>query len=142
MIRPRIPGIPLHPPGPINHVTHVRVLERDPCIVSPGTTQVEGSGGDGLAGLRGDGALVEDVEVWVRGRGAARGGDVAGAAEDADVDRVEPGGGVLAEDEVGAAGYEGLGVELGAGLGEECVCGEDELVGFCCSGGEGKKGSF
>jgi hypothetical protein len=73
-------------------------------------TEIVGARGDIVAVSGCDGGLVDHVVRWVGCGGAAVGGDVccAGTLNNADVALVEPGTGVLAEDEVTVFGKRAL----------------------------------
>ena len=93
------------------------MLHYDPRIRAPRPPEIVRAGRNCVSSGRGDGAPVQDIPRRVGGRRASGGGDVARAcSEDPDVDALEPGSGVLAEDEIGGAFDVGFGVELGAVL--------------------------
>lgn len=127
---PGVARVPDAPASGLDDVGHGRVLDGDAGVLAPWAAEIVGASGDGVAARRGDVALVEDVPVGVAGAGAAGSGDVAlGGLEDADVARGEPGGSMLAEDEVGGTLDQGLGVQLVAGLCEDGVLEAEELAG-------------
>lgn len=124
-----IASVPNVPASTIDNISHARALEDHASESSPRTTEIVSTSGDGVPSSSGDGRLVDHVVACVVG-GAAGGGDVAlGGREDADVDLLEPGLGVLAEDEIGGALDVGLCVELGAVLGEDGVLVAVEAAG-------------
>jgi hypothetical protein len=121
MVRVRLVGVPDVPARRVDDIAETGVLEHDARVVAPRTAEVVGSCGDGLARCCGDGGLIDDIVGRVGGRVAAVGRDVVAAVYDADVDAVEPGGGLLAEDEVCCALDVALGVDLGAVVRKESV---------------------
>lgn len=121
MVRIRLAGSPDSPPSTINNIAKARALEHDPSVIAPRTAEVVRARGHGLPRCSGDGGLVDHVVRGVGGGVAPVGGDVVAAIYDADVDAVEPGGGSLAEDEVGCAFDVALCVKLGTFVGEEGV---------------------
>lgn len=123
-------GGPLRPSGSVDDGRKRGILDSDAGIGTPWTTEVVSTSLDSVARSCGDVALVEDIPAWVtRGRTAVGGHVAEAGGEDADVACAEPGGGVLAEDEVGCTLDQGLGVELVAGLGEDGVLETLELTG-------------
>lgn len=124
-----IASVPNVPASAIDDISHARALEHHAGESSPRATEVVGTGGDGVSGSSGDGRLVDNVVACVVG-GAAGGGDVTlGGREDANVDLLEPGLSVLAEDKIGGALDIGLCVELDAVLGEDGVLEAVEAAG-------------
>ena len=113
----------------VNHVRHARVLEDDSRVLGPGATEVIRARSHVLTRGGRDGRVIDDIVGRVGSGGTARGGDGAVACgDDADVDGVEPGGGVLAEDEVCGALDEGAGKELGSRFGEDGILVAGELA--------------
>ncbi|GJC98198.1 hypothetical protein ColKHC_07024 [Colletotrichum higginsianum] len=111
-------GAPFGPPGGVDDGAEVGVLEDDAGKGAPGPAEEGLAVADAGEGL--DGGLVDDVPRRVALGVAAAGGDVALAA-DGEGAGLEPGDGLLAEDEVGGALDVG-GVEVvGALAGEDGV---------------------
>lgn len=137
-----ITSVPNVPTSAIDDIAQACALEDHAGESSPRTTEIVCTSSDGVSGGGGDGRLVDHVVACVVG-GASGGGDVTlGSCEDADVDLLEPGLGVLAEDEIGGALDVGLCVELGAVLGEDGVLEAVEAAGVVALlagvGGEGE----
>ena len=127
----------------INHITQIRILKHDPRIRRPGPAQIIRARRHGIPRRGRDGRLVDDVVRRIRGRGAAAGSDVPErGGEDADIDAVEPGGRVLAEDEIRGADDQRLGVDLQAGLRHQRVLEARQLAAVVALvggvGGEGE----
>lgn len=137
-----IAGVPHVPASAIDDIAQACALEHYAGESSPWTTKIVCTSSDGVPSGSGDGRLVDHVVACVVG-GASGGGDVTlGGREDADVDLLEPGLGVLAEDEIGGTLDVGLCVELSAVLGEDSVLEPVEAAGVVALlarvGGEGE----
>lgn len=117
----RVRTLPYAPASRIDDTAHDGVLEADASIFRPRAAEVDASGSDGGGLCGGDGGFIDYVVGDIGGGGAAAGGDGLAAGCDADVRAVNPGAGVLAEDEIDSAFYVTFGVDLIAGLAEECV---------------------
>ena len=140
--RTSIASVPNVPASAIDDIAQACALEHHAGESSPWTTKIVCTSGDGVSGSGGDGRLVNNVVACIVG-GASGCGDVTlGGREDADVDLLEPGLGVLAEDEIGGALDVGLCVELSAVLREDGVLEAVEAAGVVALlarvGGEGE----
>jgi len=137
-----IASVPDVPSSSINNIRHARALENHTRVSAPRTTEEVCTSGHGVASSGRDGRLVDHVVSGVVGSASGSGDVALGGGEDADVDLLEPGLGVLAEDEIGGALDVGLCVELGAVLGEDGVLVAVEAAGvvalLAIVGGEGE----
>lgn len=120
MTRPLIALIPYLPPGAVDNVRQLRVLEADARVLTPWPAEVGVAGRDAAGRVGCDVGVVDHV-VGDVGVGGAAGGDDVPVAVDADVGPVDPGDAVLSEDEVGGALDEALAEEVLALVGEEGV---------------------
>ena len=140
--RAGITGVPNVPASGIDDVSHARALEDHAGEGTPRATEIVCTSCDGVSRGGSDGGLVDHVVACVVG-GASGGGDITlGGCQDADVDLLEPGLGVLAEDEIGGALDVRSRIELGAVLGEDGVLVAVEAAGVVALlarvGGEGE----
>jgi hypothetical protein len=119
--RASIIGIPNVPARSINDVRHARALENHTCVSAPRTTEEVCTSSHGVTSGGRDGRLVDHVVSGVVGCTSGSRDVALGSGEDADVDLLEPGLGVLAEDEIGGTLDVRLCVELDAVLGEDGV---------------------
>lgn len=137
-----IPGVPNVPASAIDNVSHARALENHTSESSPRTSEEVRASGHRVSRSGGDGGLVDHIVSGVVGSAAGSGDVALGGREDADVDLLEPGLGVLAEDEIGGTLDVRLRVELSAVLREDGVLVAVEAAGvvaLCARvGGEGE----
>ena len=115
-----ISSVPDLPPGAVDDVRQLRVLEADACVLAPWAAKVGVAGGDSATRVGRDVGVVDHVVGDVGVGGAAGGYDVS-VAVDADVGVVDPGDAVLSEDEVGGSLDEALAEEVLALVGQEGV---------------------
>lgn len=112
------------PDGPscwVDDIAEGRGLDGDTSIFSPWTTKVDrlGTGSGSRAG--GDGALVDNVEGWVRRSGTAVSSNASVGSSGSNSRTIEPGDRVLSKDPVNGTLNVALGVNLVTDLSQESV---------------------